>query len=66
MVNELHLDQMNEISFRQLSEYSMTNCVEDKVVLIDNLSLFPFGKSKDGIIAADFIALLFVRKAILK
>ena len=66
MVNELHLDQMNEISFRQLSEYSMTNCVEDKVVLIDNLSLFPFGKSKDGIIAADFIALLFCTKGYLE
>ena len=58
-MNELHLVQMNRISFRQLSEYSMANCVEDKVVLVDNLSLFPFGKSKECFIAADFIALLF-------
>lgn len=66
MIDTLHLDKINGISFRQLSEYSMTNCVEDKVVLIDNLSLFPFGKSKEGIIMTDFIALLFVRRVILK
>ena len=62
MIDTLHLDKINGISFRQLSEYSMTNCVEDKVVLIDNLSLFPFGKSKEGIIMTDFIALLFCTK----
>lgn len=40
----LYLDKINGISFRQLLEYSMTNCVENKVVLIDDLSLFPFDK----------------------
>lgn len=59
MINEIHLEKMNKVSFQQLSVYSMTNCVEDKVVLVDNLSIFPFGRSKEGIIVADFIALLF-------
>ncbi|MDO4180963.1 MAG: helix-turn-helix domain-containing protein [Bacteroidales bacterium] len=66
MINEVHLDKMNEVSFRQLSAYSMTNCVEDKVVLIDSLSRLPFGKMKEGIIAADFIALLFCTEGYLE
>lgn len=65
-MNELHLDRMNRISFQQLSEYSVTNSVEDKVVLIDNLSLFPFGKPKEGVIAADCIAWLFCTKGCLE
>ena len=44
MDDALCLDEINGISFRQLLERSMTNCVENKVVLIDDLSLFPFGK----------------------
>lgn len=59
MMNEVHLDKMNEVSFRQLSEYSMTNCVEDKVMLVDCLSRFPFGGAEKGIVVTDFIALLF-------
>lgn len=59
IMNDSHLDKMNEISFRQLSAYSMTNCVEDKIVLIDNLSLFPFDASKEGNIVTDFVAIFF-------
>lgn len=66
MTNEVHLDKMNEVSFRQLSAYSMTNCVEDKVVLIDSLSRFPFGGAEKDIVVTDFIALLFCTEGCLE
>ena len=58
-MNEVHLSSMNQVSFRQLSTYSMTNCVEDKVLLVDSLSPFPFDGAGKSIVFADFIALLF-------
>ncbi|MGN0232984.1 MAG: helix-turn-helix domain-containing protein [Bacteroidaceae bacterium] len=59
MLSELHLNKMYGMSFRQVSEYSVKNCLEEKVVLVDELARFPFGSESEGIIAADFIALLF-------
>lgn len=58
-MNELRLDKVNRISFRQLSACSMTNCVEDKIVLVDGLFRFPFGEAKESVVIADFIVLLF-------
>lgn len=66
MKNGEHLDKMKEVSFRQLSTYSMTNCVEDKVMLVDNLSRLPLCRSGKGIVVADFIALLFCTEGYLE
>lgn len=58
-MNEVPLDAKNEISFRQLSTYSMTNRIEDKVVLIDSLSHSPFHGEKNSLIVTDFIGIFF-------
>lgn len=65
-MNEIHLEKINKVSFRQLSAYSITNCVEDRAVLVDNLSRFPFGGAEKSIIAADFIILLFCTEGCLE
>lgn len=60
-MNKVNLDdKWSEVSFRQLSAYSMTNCVEDKVVLVDDLKQLPWNRTEnEGIVATDFVALLF-------
>lgn len=50
-----HTEQTRKICFRQLTDYSLTNCIEDKVMLIDDLEKLCFDRSME----LDFIALLF-------
>lgn len=50
-----HTEQIHKICFRQLTDYSLTNSIEDKVMLIDDLEKLCFDQSME----LDFIALLF-------
>lgn len=46
---------MDTISFQQMTDYSLTQCIEDEVVLIDDLQKLHFCED----MKSDFIALLF-------
>lgn len=46
---------MEKIGLRQMAEYSLTRCIEDEVMLIDDLRKLHFGESME----LDFIAMLF-------
>lgn len=50
-----HTDVPLKICFRQLTDYSLTNSIEDKVMLIDDLERLCFDRSME----LEFIALLF-------
>lgn len=50
-----HTNSPLKICFKQLTDYSLTNCIEDKVMLIDDLEGLCLNRSME----LDFIALLF-------
>ena len=54
-IKQPHTDLPHKICFRQLADYSLTNSIEDKVMLIDDLERLRFNQS----IELDFMALLF-------
>lgn len=54
-MKQSHPEPAHRICFRQLANYSLTNSIEDKVMLIDKLERMCFDRS----IELDFIALLF-------
>lgn len=54
-IKQSQTDVPLRICFRQLADYSLTNNIEDKVMLIDDLGRLRFNESME----LDFIALLF-------
>lgn len=47
--------KMHEMTFAQLAHFSLSNCIEDKVAVIEGLARYPL----EGHTMSDFIALIF-------
>lgn len=48
----------HEMTFAQLAHFSLSNCIEDKVAVIEGLARYPL----EGHTMSDFIALIFLHR----